>query len=474
MSRRPLSRRTLLRGLGGIALGLPLLEAMLPRTSNAAAAAPALRFVTMYFPDGTYQGNALNGRAMGAWWPEAVGALTAAGLPPVLTGLADNIGDFSILGGIDNKPGYGGAGSAGGHNRAPAYFSTCSEQAQYTTVDINPSVDQVIADAFGQAQVFKRHALVLAAAAAGDAADSGDVRYCNNISYNNRTVVPQERSPLNVFNSLFTGVGPALPPPTRDPAARQSILDFIKADSESLKAKLGIPDQQRVDEYLTSVREIERRVQALESQRSSSTCAAPAAPPGSLNGQYQGELTADYTQQVTAMVDLIVAAFQCDFTRVATLMFAAESHYLFYDGVAADFKYQSADLHDDRHIGAAHHANDPAKINRLISIHRYEVSFFKQLLDKLKSKTDPTGSSLLDSTAVVYGTGLADGNNHNFENIALLVGGKAGGIVPGRFVKAPDGTPIANVYLGILQRLGLSVTSFGAGGGKSTGVLNLG
>ena len=426
---RPLSRRTVLRGAGGIAIGLPLLEAMLPRVAHAAE--PTYRWVTMYFPDGTYQGTALNGRRMGAWWPATTGALPTTNLPPALQGLEGNVGDFSVIGGIANRPGYAGKGGAGGHNRAPSYFMTCSEQQQTSTVDVGDSVDQVLADAFSANQTFKRRSLVLAACKAGTAADMGDVRYCNNLSYKNRTVVSQERSPSNVFNSLFMGIGPTQTPPPRDPAARQSILDFVKADSTSLKTRLGTADQRRVDEYLTSVREIERRVQALEQPGMTTMCTAPAAPATTLTGNYEGNLPVAYTAQVKAMVDLIVSAFVCDLTRVATLLLAAESHYLFYNTIATNYRYQSADLNDDRHIGAAHHEDNPAKINRLISIHRYELSFFKYLLDELKAKKDLTGASLLDSTVVTFGTGLADGNGHNFEDIALLVGGKGGGICPG-------------------------------------------
>ncbi|MBK7859916.1 MAG: DUF1552 domain-containing protein [Archangiaceae bacterium] len=469
---RPLSRRTVLRGASGIAIGLPLLEAMMPRKAHAAE--PTYRWVTMYFPDGTYQGTALNGRKMGAWWPAATGPLPTTGLPPALQGLESNVGDFCVIGGIANKPGYSGKGSAGGHNRAPAYFMTCAEQQTAGTVDQADSVDQILATAFSANTTFKRSSLVLAACKAGTAADSGDVRYLNNLSYKNRTIVSQERSPANVFNSLFMGIGPTQTPPPRDPAARQSILDFVKSDTASLKTRLGVADQKRVDEYLTSVREIERRVQDLEKPGATTMCSAPAAPAGSLNGSYGGNLPAEYTLQVKAMVDLIVNAFVCDLTRVATLMLAAESHYLFYNTIAGDYRYMSADLNDDRHIGAAHHEDNPAKINRLMSIHRYELSFFKYLLDGLKAKKDLTGATLLDSTVVVYGTGLADGNGHNFEDIALLVGGKGGGIQPGRFLKAPNNTPIANVYLGLLQRMGLGLTSFGADGGKSTGVFNLG
>lgn len=468
MKRLPLSRRTLLRGAGGIALGLPFLEAMLPRTARAADDART-RFVAMYFPDGTYSGTQITGRKMGLWQPANTGPLAGQTLPPVLEPLADNLGDFNVISGIDNRSAFYGDGvGGGGHNRAIRSFLTASAPDSSTTVNINPSMDQIIADHLAKTNTFARHSLVLGTMAQTKAPDSGSVTYMNHISYRNRTNVPLEKNPLKLFNSLFGSVTGGEPPP-RDPSLHPSILDFVKADTTALMGKLGTADQQRVDEYLTSVRELERRV-ILAEEAAVSACQLHDAPPGTLTGEYQNSLPPAFTLQVEAMVDIIVTAFRCDLTRVATLLLAAESHNINYGQVIQE-PYQGASVTAGRHIDSAHHQDNLAKIRRLISIHQYEVRFFKRMLDKLKTVSE-LGGTLLDNTIILYGCGLADGNAHNFSNIPLLVGGRGGGIVSGRHV-AGSGVRLANLELWIMQQMGLGLTSFGKGQGISNGVFKL-
>ena len=471
MTKARVSRRQLLRGAGGIALGLPLLEAMLPGSARAQSAPAPRRFVAMYFPDGTYQGTQLTGRRMGIWQPPALGPLSGQAVPPALEPLAANLGDFSVLSNIDNRSAsYGSEGAAGGgHNRAMRSFLTASPALSAERVDINPSMDQIIADHFAKTETLRRHSLVLGTMAATSAPDSGLVTYMNHISYRNRTNVPLEKNPRRLFDALFSGVGSAAP--VRDPALHASLLDFVKGDTTRLMQQLGTGDQRRVDEYLTSLRELERRVQLAE-QTAAASCQVPTAPDATLDGEYRRTLPAAFTQEVEALVDIIVAAFRCDFTRTATLLLAGESHDINYGSVAT-MPYQGASMTPGRHIDSAHHVEDLEKIRRLVSIHQYELGFFKRLLDKLKAIPEP-GGTMLDNTVVLYGCGLADGNAHNFSNIPLLVGGRAGGIVSGRHVGSAGGTPLANVQLQILQRMGLPLTSFGEGQGKSTGVVNLG
>ncbi len=469
MKRPLLSRRAVLRGAGGVALGLPLLEAMMPARAQAAGAPP--RFVAMYFPDGTYQGTQITGRRMGVWHPVNTGSLTGQALPPALEPLKDNLTDFTVLSSVNNRAGVDGYGveGAGGHNRAISSFLTSSKQsAPFNTVNIGPSMDQVFADELAKTQTFRRHSLVLGTMAATTAPDSGDVRYMNNVSYRNRTFVPMEKNPRVVFDSLFAGLATGGPPP-RDPAFSQSLLDYAKADTARLMGRLGTADQRKVDEYLTSVRELERRVIQAE-QAATSTCQLHAAPPTKLAGQYQNDLAADYTLEVDAMIDIIVTAFRCDLTRTASLLLAGESHNIAYSKVVTQ-PFQGAVMTDGRHIGSAHHEENLEKIKRLISIHQYDVTFFKKMLDKLKAIPE-TGGTMLDNTIVLFGCGLADGNDHNFENIPVLLGGRGGGIASGRHI-AFNKTPLANVQLTLLKHLGVNATSFGEGTGKSTGTVTL-
>lgn len=470
MKRSRLSRRLLLRGAGGIALGLPLLDAMMPRSARAATTPPALRFVGMYFPDGTYQGTQITGRKMGLWHPAATGALSGQTLPPVLEGLADNLADFTVVSGVNNRAAnYGNGKGAGGHNRAISGFLTASEQRSDTSVNIGPSMDQVYADHVATSREFARHSLVLGTMAATTAPDSGVVTYMNHVSYRNGVNVPLERNPRMLFDGLFGSVSTPQGQP-RDPALNASILDFIKDDTTQLVSKLGTADQNRVDEYLTGVRELERRVLQLE-REVAATCQLHMAPNATLNGTYQNDLPLAYTLQVEAMVDIIVTAFRCDFTRAASLLLAAESHNIAYSKVVTQ-SYEGVSMADGRHIGSAHHEDNLDKIRRLISIHQYDLRFFKRLLDKLKAI--PEGEkTLLDNTVILFGCGLADGNNHNFENVPVLVGGRGGGVIAGRHVSGGN-TPLANLQLDILQRLGVPATSFGEGQGKSTGLVRLG
>lgn len=421
-------------------VGLPLLEAMLP--SKAYGAPLPLRFACLYFSNGSYAGSKIGGRPMGAWYPAATGSIAGIDLPVALQPLMANRGDFSIISGLTHS-----AANGAGHSGAIASFLVGQKFGNdgKGPLSIADSMDQVLANDLVVNQGYKpvSRSLVMSA-------NLGQTRfvedrnpiYMNHISYWQNRQVDRWVNPRALFNSLFTSA-----PPPADKADAQSVLDFVKADTERLKKKLGTEDKHRLDEYLTKFREIEARVNST----GGGTCTAGSPP--TINSETEGTANADHGERIRNFIDILVLAFRCDSSRIATLLLETESFGRFYSAVPgfSETLYMNPPLNENSHVGTAHHEENMTKIQRLMSINRYQVGFFKLLLDKLKATPELNGKTLLDSSIILYGCGLSDGQAHSKTNLPLLLGGRGGGIQSGQHLKF-QGKELRALQLSIIRK----------------------
>ena len=440
-----LPRRTFLKGLG-TAVALPLLEAMLPGASLAAAAAgPAgsapRRMAFIYVP---------NGANMADWTPKAVG--TEFELPPILEPLKPHQRDLQVLSGLAQDKARPNGDGAGDHARASATFLTGCQARKTNGADIRVgiSVDQLAAEKLGKQTRYASLELGCDRGQQVGNCDSGySCAYSFNISWKTpSTPVPAEINPRLVFDRLFTAGDKA----DRDEnsARRQryhkSILDFALDDANRLKTSLGATDRRKLDEYLTAVREIEQRIEMAEKY-------AAAMP----DFQKPKGVPKDYEQHIRLMYDLLALSFQTDTTRVSTFIMA-------HDGSNRSYKFIDV---PEGHHDLSHHGGNEEKKQKIAKINRFHMTQFAYFLGKLKTIQEGEGT-LLDNCMIVYGSGIGDGNRHNHDDLPVLLAGKGGGsLTPGRHVVHPRNTPMANLYLSMLERVGAPVERLG----DSTGLL---
>ena len=442
LSRNYLSRRMLLRGAGA-ALALPLLDAMTPAlaTPQQRKKAP-LRLVFCYVP---------NGIIMKDWTPKELGS--GFELPRILKPLEAHRESLLLLSGLADHNGNELGDGAGDHARAGASFLTGVHCKKTSGADIlgGISADQIAARAFASQTRFASLELGCEDSRTVGNCDSGySCAYTNSISWRSPTTpMPPEVNPRAVFERLFGTEDFRLDPATRARRMnyRKSILDMVREDTQSLLGTLGQADRRKIDEYLTSVREIEVRIQSAEHSNK-------IEAPGINKPSGIPVLFADY---VTLMFDLQVAAFKTDSTRVSTLMLGREGSMRTYPEINIA----------DSHHPLTHHRNNPEFIEKVAQINTLHTTLFARYLDKLKATPDGDGS-LLDSSLIVYGSGISDGNRHTHENLPILVAGRGGGsIKTGRHLAYEQETPVANLYMTLLDRTGVRPDSIG----DSTGTL---
>ena len=441
LNRNPLSRRTFLQGVGA-AIALPMLDAMTPALASASPASKApVRLVFAYVP---------NGIIMKDWTPTGVGKDYE--LSRILSPLKAYRDDMLVLSGLADHNGNELGDGAGDHARAGASFLTGVHCKKTSGADIHNGVsaDQIAAQAFASQTRFASLELGCEDSRTVGNCDSGySCAYTNSISWRSPTTpMPPEINPRLVFERLFGTVDYRLDPATRARrmSYRKSILDMVREDTQSLNKTLGQSDQRKMDEYLTSVREIEMRIQNAErdNQPVSPGMGKPSGVPVSF---------ADY---VSLMFDLQVAAFRTDLTRVSTLMIGREGSMRTYPEIKIE----------DSHHPLTHHRNNAEFIEKVTQINHYHVSLFGDFLGKLKATQDGEGN-LLDNSLVVYGSGISDGNRHTHENLPVLVAGRGGGSVkPGRHIAYGTETPVANLYMTLLDRAGVHPGSIGDSTGK--------
>jgi hypothetical protein len=443
MSNKQISRRTALHGLG-VCMALPPLEAMVSSSSAAANATRApKRMAFVYSP---------NGKNMEQWRPKDMGSNYT--LSPTLEPLAALKGDFQVLSGLDHRNATNGGDGAGDHARANATFLTGMRAKKTAGADIRlgVSVDQVAAQQLGKSTRLPSLELSCDAARRSGKCDSGyGCAYQYNISWRDKKVpMPPEANPRLVFERLFgkdTAGGGNKAERLRQARQQKSILDFVMEDAKRLQSRLGGNDRAKLEEYFTAVRETERRV---ENAEKFATAAPDMKKPDGIPGSYK--------EHIRLLYDLSALAFQSDTTRIATFMMA-------HDGSNRNFREIGV---PDGHHNISHHGNDRKKLEKIAKIDRFYIEQFAYFLNKLKGMKDVDGRSVLDNSMIVYGCGIADGNRHNHHDLPVLLAGRGGGTIePGRHLDFRGEVPLSNLYVTMLDKLGLEVSTMG----DSTGSL---
>ncbi|MEA3213278.1 MAG: hypothetical protein QOE70_6335 [Chthoniobacter sp.] len=443
-----LHRRTFLRGLGA-AIALPLLDAMLPVRALAAAAgtkkAP-LRMAFLFVPNGAH---------MPDWTPAAEGADFE--LPYILQPLQPHKNELLVLSGLAQDKGRANADGGGDHARSAGSWLTCSQplKSEGSQIRVGVSADQIAADKAGRETRFASLELGLEPGRQGGKCDSGySCAYSNNISWRNEsTPMTREINPRLVFERLFSSELPKerSEGQRRREIYRKSILDFVIEDAKALSAKVGGHDKQKLDQYLTSIREIEKRVENAEKMVASANTSVAAGY------EVPESIPESYEEHARLMCDMMVLAFQSDTTRICTFMLANEG---------SNRSYRNIGVNDGHHT-LSHHQGDRAKQQQIREINRFHVQQFAYILNRLRAIPEGDGS-LLDNSMIVYGGGLADGNAHDHANLPLVLAGRGGGsVLPGRHVRYAPETPMANLLVAMVNRMGVPVSSFG----DSTGAL---
>ena len=436
--RKAIPRRTFIRGIGAT-LALPLLDGMIP--AFAAPEKPVKRLSIVYVP---------NGRIMQRWTPKEVGA--NFDLPTLLEPFAPFRNHLLVLSGLCLNIAKAWPGEeVGVHERPCGAYLTGVHPKWTDGADIlnGISLDQLIGKEFGKYTQLGSLEVALDSAGIIGACEKGwSCAYINTLSWRTPTTpIPMETNPRRVFERLFGDVG------STDPAVRSamlrrnnSILDSLSEATGDLIKRLGPNDRTKVSEYLDSIRDIERRIQIAE-QQSPRELPAVARPAG---------VPATFQEHARLMYDLQVVAFQADLTRMSTFMIGREK---------TDRAYPEIGI-PDAHHPLTHHAGDREKIEKVVQIEALQSRMFAYYLDKLKSTPDGDGS-LLDHLIVTYGSGISEGNGHSVVDLPLVLAGGGGGTLKGgRHIKFPKDTPIANLYLALLEKLGMQVENFGDSNGK--------
>ena len=390
------------------------------------------------------------------WTPQATGADFQ--LPYILEPLQAYRNDINVLTGLAQDKGRSNGDGAGDHARAASTWLTGAQPLKSESARIRSgiSADQVIANAIGRETRFPSIELGIEPARQGGKCDSGYAcSYSNNISWRSETTPSgAEINPRLVFERLFGSANPKAAGEGAGRRVRQkkSILDFVMQDARSLSAKVGGSDRQKLDEYLTAVREIEERVAVAE------RTASEAMAAGILDAYDVPEsIPESYEEHVKLMMDMIALAFQTDSTRVATCMLANEG---------SNRAYRNLGITRGHHE-LSHHQNNPDNFRQIREINRFHARQFAYLLGRLKSMPEGEGS-VLDNTMLLYGAALADGNRHEHENLPLIFAGRGGGgIATGRHVRYASETPMCNLLVTMMQKAGAKATRHG----DSTGTL---
>ncbi|HND51169.1 MAG TPA: DUF1552 domain-containing protein [Pirellulaceae bacterium] len=442
MSFTHISRRTVLRGLGAT-IALPWLETMGPvaawaDNSTSARKAPN-RLAFIYVP---------NGKNMADWTPTTEGSDFE--LPAILKPLESLRADFNVLTGLtaDKARPHGDGG--GDHARALAAFLTGAQPRKTDGTDIRAgiSVDQVAASRIGdQTRLASLEIGCEAGGMAGNCDSGYSCVYSNTMSWRSATQpLPKEVNPKLVFERMFATV-PDAQRVQRD-KVRRSVLDLVRDDASDLQGKISVSDQRKLDEYFTSIRDIEQRIERAAKLPEVKTpdYAKPSGPPPS------------YEEHIRLMCDLMVLAFQSDVTRVATFVIANEGSNKPYPFIGVS----------EGHHDLSHHGNDQAKKAKIREINKFHVTQLAYLLGKLKSIPEGDGS-LLDHCLIAYGSGNSDGNAHNHDDLPILLAGRGGGTIKtGRHIRYAKETPLNNLWLAMLDRANVQVPFLG----DSTGVLS--
>ena len=432
-----LSRRSFLAG-SGVCMSLPLLEAMLPfgKTAFAQNIGSPARMITVFTGNGIH---------MQTWTPSTTGANYS--LPATLQPLAAVKNDMLVLTGIENAPGK--PSGAGDHGSGSGAFLTCV-QVRRSTSDLYAAVsmDQVAAKKIGGATRFASLELGIDAGGGvgGNCDNNYSCAYLRNISWSSpSTPMPKIDDPRQAFNRLFSDIsntGSSNNSQLQKLAALdKSVIDNVLADVNKLNTQLGTTDRQKLQEYLTSIRELETRLSS-STPTSGGACSVPAMPGTGLS----------YHAKSRAMNDIMVMAFQCDLTRIVTHMLSK--------GLSGQ-QYTHLGISNGHH-NISHHASRQSNYDMLKKIDKYHMEELAYLVTKMKATTDVQGKNLLDSSVVYYSSEVSDGNKHNHDNLpVLLIGSCNGYFKTGRHVQFSNKPQLASLYMSMLDAVGAPVSSFG-------------
>jgi hypothetical protein len=433
ITKKAIPRRTVLRGLGA-ALALPLLDGMVPAFAaiRNTPANPVRRLGVVYVP---------NGMMMEHWTPTTEG--TGFDFPTILQPLEPFRDHLQVLSGMH------GVASEGPHARASTRFLTGvpSKPDDGSDLQASISMDQIAGRVLGRETQLASLELALDGRDfAGSCDDGFSCAYTNTIAWaNEHTPLPMENNPRAVFERLFGDTG------STDPVVRQarlakdaSLLDSVTERANDLSRDLGARDRSKLTQYLDAVRDVERRIQMAETQsdRELPVVEQPAGIPGTVG------------EHAALMFDLLALAYETDLTRVATFMMGREITGRTYAEIGVP----------DAHHPISHHQKDPEKLAKLTKINQYHVQLFSKFLERLRTTPDGDGS-LLDHSMIVYGAGMSDSNSHGSKNLPiLLVGGDAGR--GGRHIRYQEDTPLANLHLSLLDKMGIPVETLGHSTGR--------
>jgi uncharacterized protein DUF1552 len=430
ITKMALPRRTFLRGLG-TTLALPLLDAMFPAMSALAAnpASKVRRLGYVYIPMGM---NAAR------WTPKGEGRITE--LSPSLAPLTPHLDHVTVLTNTELKRAYGPGNHATGN---AAFLSTAlAKKTEGSDFELATTCDQIAAQAIGKETAIPSLELGTDLIAQVGNCDNGlACVYMNSLSWSSPTTpLPSEADPRVLFERLFGDGGS---PEQRRAEYRKngSMLDAMSAEMASLQRKLGASDRTKINQYLDTVREVERRIQRAEQQSGDNETPEAGRP-----------LTApaSWEEHVKLMFDLQVLALQADITRVITFQMAREVSTRTYPQIGVP----------EAHHPTSHHGGDPTKLEKLAKINSYHVSLFAYYLDKLKSTPEADGS-LLDHSVVMLGSGLGNPDVHDHLNLPIVVAGGAGNLKGGRHIKYEQPAALANVHLTMLNLVGVDLDRFG-------------
>ena len=438
------SRRRFLRGVGTL-IALPALEIFTPTRAMAAAAKGGLkplhplRMAFIYSP---------NGKNMAHWTPAKTGTdfELSRTLKP-LAGVKDNI---QVISGLKHDKAWANGDGGGDHARANATFLTGMQARKTAGADIRAgvSVDQVAAASLGQLTKLPSLELSCDEARRAGNCDSGySCAYQFNLAWKNESMpLAPERDPKLAFERLFSNgmAGEAEAARAKREFYNKSILDFVNEDARTLQKHLGTTDRQKMDEYMTSIRDIERRL--TRADKEAKDMPAYTMPTG---------IPAGYEEHIRVMYDLMVLAFQTDTTRISTFLLA-------HDGSGRSFPEIGV---PDQHHGISHHQNDPEKLEKIAKIDEFYSRQLAYFLEKLKATKEGSGT-LLDNCMIVFGGGISDPDRHAHNDLpVILAGGGGGTLKTGRHLRVNE-EPMCNLYLSLLDRAGVKEERLGDSTGR--------
>lgn len=441
ITRKALPRRTFLRGMGTAAVALPFLDAMAP--AMTASAKPPVRMAFFYVP---------NGMIMDAWNPSYEGKLQE--LPRTLKAMEPFKDDVLMLGNLTHNTGRALLDGAGDHGRCCGSYLT-GVQVKKSLVEIKNGIsfDQIVANEIGKQTRFPSLELGMEDARQAGDCDSGySCAYTNNMAWRSETQpLPPTLDPRALFERLF-GTGQPMTPAERLRQAkyRRSILDYVTDDTHKLEATLGPTDRRKLDEYLSSIREVERQIERAEkdNQQIDPHMDKPYGIP------------ADFAEHFRMMSNMIAIAFQADQTRIVTFLMTREG---------SSRPYRELDIPDGHHP-LTHHRNQAELMEKVRRINEYHVRQFAGVVEKLKATKEGDGT-LLDNSMLVYGAGLSDPNAHLHEDLPTIIVGKGGNYFKtGRRIVARRETPMCNLFLTMMDRMGVHVENFGDSTGRLEGL----